>query len=166
MDQASPLGGPASQAEREERQCGRHSDRGPARPDQRCDRGQACRLGDIQKSLRGLLVGIDGLLIDSFHFPNRIRRFPAAEKHRDRRQRGEENDGQGRAEERLASESRGRKQQRRREELPEEGSVVEHQMDVHCVWHSQFSVRSSRFSVFGSRASDRSVGSVGSVGSR
>ena len=92
MDQTSPLRGPAGQAEREERQCGRHADRGLARSNQSGHGGQASRLGREEETLRCLFVGIDGLLIDPFHLSDRIGRLPAAEKHRDRRQGGEEND--------------------------------------------------------------------------
>jgi hypothetical protein len=79
MDQASSLGSPAGQTEREERQDRGHADRGFARPDQGGRGGQAGRPGREEKALRGFLVRIDGFLIDPVHFSDRVRRGPTGE---------------------------------------------------------------------------------------
>jgi hypothetical protein len=130
MDQPTTIGRPSRQAEGEERQrCG-DGDSGPPRTDQRDHCRDAGRPRHEEETLRGLLVRTDRFLIDSFELSDRIRGSASREEDRNRAEGGEDHDGEGGAQERRAAHHRRRKQQPHREELAEDGSVIEDEVEM------------------------------------
>jgi hypothetical protein len=130
MDQPTTIGRPSGQAEGEERQRRGDGDGGPPGTNQRNDCREPGRPRHEQETLRRLLMRTDRFLIDSFELSDRIRGSASREEDRNRAEGGEDHDGERGAQECRAAHHRSRKQQPHREELAEDGSVIEDEVEM------------------------------------